>query len=370
MIIGYDARPIVYRWTGMRTYTVNLVRQLKRIAPWHNYDLYFHGGQPDETAFSEPMSWRRASAPLGWWWTFFSVPAALRCDQADLFHADYIVPPLASCRTVVTIHDATSMMFLEPAPFKVRMITNILTFIAAHRSPFVITASESAGEDIVRLFRVPARKIVVTPYGVDPAFQPIPKEQARRMVRERYGIVGRFILTVNFFRPRKNMHRLIPAFTRLKRDGAAVDTLVLTGGATAAAREWLMRMVPADLADNVIFTGYVPDDDLPLLYSAASVFTFPSLYEGFGLPPLEAMACGTPVVCADASSLPEVVGDAGLLVSPRSVEALTDALRCVLEDASLSDRLIQRGLVRAREFTWERTAEQTLAVYNRVMDAP
>lgn len=367
MRIGYDARPVVSRWTGMRTYTVNLVRQMVRLAPTVEFRLYFHTGEPDEALPPRPnLRWQQVKAVNGWWWTLFQMPAALRKDGVVLFHADYIVPPLAPCPTVVTMHDAISAMFLEPSGLKMRMVTNLLSFISVQRSRFVLVPSESAKRDVARLFLVPLSKIVVTPYGVSETFRPIPKEFAKQKVAERFGVEGRFILTVNFFRPRKNAPVLAAAFRELRCRRVPVDWLVFTGVATDALKRHILQAA-GDVADRVVFTGYVADDALPFLYNAATVFAFPSRYEGFGLPVLEAMACGTPVVAGDAPAVNEIAGDAALLVPPNDWRALAEALGWVLTDGALAQTLRERGLTQAALFKWEQTAQLTLRVYERTM---
>ena len=367
MRVGYDARPIVYRWTGMRTYTLNLVRELLRIAPEFEAWLYFHKGEPDEALGKHPrLRWRAVRALTGWWWTFFQVPSVLRRDGVQIFHADYIVPPLAPCPTIVTMHDAISAMFIEPADLKTRVLTNTLTFLSLHRSVGILVPSESARYDVQRLFKVPARKIFVTPYGVSDMFRPIPKDLAKKRVAERFGIEGRFILTVNFFRPRKNAPILAAAFMELKRRRAPVDKLVFVGAASETLRLTILKAAK-EHANEVVFTGYLPDEWLPTFYSAADVFAFPSRYEGFGLPVLEAMACGTPVVAGDAPAVNEIVGDAALLVPPNDWRRLAEALERVLTDALLAERLRQKGLSLAASYAWSRTAALTYRVYQAAL---
>lgn len=367
MRVGYDARPIVFRWTGMRTYTVNLVQKLGRIVPHLEAWLYFHAGEPDAALPPKPnLRWRQVSALSGWWWTIFQVPAALRLDGIDLFHADYIVPPLAPCPTVVTMHDAISAMFLEPSDLKTRTVTNALTFVSVQRSKFVLVPSESAKRDVSRLFKVPLRKIVVTPYGVSEQFRPLPKQKAKELVAERFGISGRFILTVNFFRPRKNAPVLAEAFRELRRRKVPVDRLVFAGATPEPLKQRILEAA-GEVKECILFTGYVPDEFLSLLYNAADVFAFPSRYEGFGLPVLEAMACGIPTVAGDAPAVSELARDAALLVPPNDWKALADTLEKVLTDENLSQNLIEQGLKRAKRFTWERTAQLTLLVYEAAL---
>lgn len=363
MHVGYDARPIVSRWTGMRTYAVNLIYELLQWAKTLELRLYFHTGEPDNSLLPRlNLRWRRVQAINGWWWTLFQIPVALHLDKIDLFHAEYIVPPLSPCPTVVTMHDAISAMFLEPSGLKVRIVTNLLSFISLQRSRFVLVPSESAKKDVARLFRVNPRKIVVTPYGVSERFRPLPKEVAKQRVAERFGVEGRFILTVNFFRPRKNAPLLAAAFRHLRRRSAPVDWLVFVGVATEPLKGKILKAA-GEVADRVVFTGYVSDDDLPILYNAADVFAFPSRYEGFGLPVLEAMACGTPVVAGDAPAVNEFAKSAAILIPPNDWRLLAEAIERVLVDKSCAESLRQKGLKLAANYTWARTASLTWRVY-------
>jgi len=365
--IGFDARPVVARWTGMRTYTGRLVRELVKMAPELEVWLYFHLGEAEEGLFSHPrLRWRKVAAPFVWWWTFFQLPAVLRREGIALFHADYIVPPFAPCPTIVTMHDAISAMFLEPSGLRTRLVTNLLSLLSVHRSRFVLVPSESARRDVARLFRVAEEKIVVTPYGVSEEFRPLQKEEARQRVARRWGIKGRFVLTVNFFRPRKNAPILAAAFRELRRRKVPIDWLVFVGVAPETLKRCLCQ-VAAEAADRLLFTGYVSDEALPLLYNAAEVFAFPSRYEGFGLPVLEAMACGTPVVAGDAPAVNEIVGDAALLVPPNDWRRLAEALERVLTDALLAERLRQKGLSLAASYSWSRTAALTYRVYQAAL---
>lgn len=368
--IGYDARPIVSRWTGMRTYAVNLLRELVQLKPKANFRLYFHIGEPDTTLLLCPnLYWKQVRAISGWWWTMFQMPATLRLDKIDLFHAEYIVPPLSTCPSIVTMHDAISAMFLEPSGLKARIVTNLLSFISLQKARFVLVPSESAKRDVARLFKVPLWKIFVTPYGVSESFRPLPKEIAKGKVYERFGINGRFILTVNFFRPRKNAPLLAAAFRQLHRRFVPVDWLVLVGATTEGLKKQILQAA-GEASDRIVFTGYVNDDDLPFLYSASDVFAFPSCYEGFGLPVLEAMACGSPVVAGDAPAVNEFARPAAILVPPKDWKSLAEALEQVLVNENLAESLRQKGLKLASHFTWSRTASLTWQVYQKAISNP
>jgi len=365
--IGYDARPAAMRWTGMRTYMLNLVSELAK--QFTNYEamLYYH---PCDVADLMPLpdraKWVPLRAPSGWWWTLFQVTAAARRDGIGLFHAEYIVPPLCTCPTAVTMHDAISAMFIEPSSVKTRIITNALSFVSLHRSRVVLVPSNSAKRDVVRLFKVNPKKVFVTPYGVSAHLKPMEKAAAKRELYRLLGIRGRFILTVNFFRPRKNAHVLARAFRRLIQNGAPVDWLVLTGASSEYMKQLLMK-VAGEAANRLVFTGYVSDEMLSILYSAADVFAFPSRYEGFGLPVLEAMACGTPVVAGDAPAVNEFARNAALLVNPNDWREVAEAIERVLTDDELSHRLVRAGLEVANTYTWERTAELTMQAYEAAL---
>ncbi|MCX7968831.1 MAG: glycosyltransferase family 4 protein [Armatimonadetes bacterium] len=370
MRIGYDARPIVLFRTGMRTYSVNLIRELAESE--HDFEalLYFCEGNPDSALIGiEKVKWRKVSAPFGWWWTIFQLPAVVGKDRVAIFHAEYSVPPLVSCPTIVTVHDAISAMFLEPADLKTRVITNAFTLLAVHRSRFVLTPSESAKRDVAQRFFVPKGKIVVTPYGVSGNFKPVPKGKAKRQISERFGIEGRFVLTVNFSRPRKNAHILAKAFRELVARKVPVNWLVFAGVCPESVKKLILKMA-GDASERVIFTGFVHDDDLPVLYSAADVFAFPSRYEGFGLPVLEAMACGTPVVAGDAPAVNEFAKPAAILVPPNDWKSLAEAIEQVLVNENLAESLRQKGLKLASNYTWARTASLTWQVYQKTISNP
>src|SRR5262249_42286431 len=233
-----------------------------------------------------------------------------------------------------------------------------------------IADSDATRRDLLRYYRVAPQKVRAVPLGVEPAFRPVELEAARALAAERYGLTSPFLLFVGTLEPRKNLRALLEAYRRLLSSHTGEgDAPTL---AVAGARGWWYRDLyrlarELGLDGRVRFLGRVPDADLPPLYSAAAAFVYPSLYEGFGLPPLEALACGTPVVCSDRSSLPEVVGDAGLLVDPTQPAALAGALARILDDPALRQELRGRGLERAARYTWARTAAETVQVYEQAL---
>jgi glycosyltransferase involved in cell wall biosynthesis len=226
--------------------------------------------------------------------------------------------------------------------------------------------SESTRQDAIRVLGISPEKIAATQLGVDPAFRPINDTATKRKVAKKYDLPERFILYVGLLEPRKNLPMLIRAYKRLI-DGSENFKLVLVGRYGWRYEELLRQINNLDLEGMVHFTGYVSQEDLPLVYNLSSLFVYPTLYEGFGLPALEAMACGVPVITTDVSSLPEIVGEAGILVPVNNVEALYGAMIAVLGDEDLRRKMINKGIQRAAKFTWEQTAKLTFQVYQQVM---
>jgi glycosyltransferase involved in cell wall biosynthesis len=291
--------------------------------------------------------------------------------RVDLFHEpDFVLPPtLPRTPTVLTVHDLTFIRDAESALPKLRRYLNRVVPRSVARATHVLADSKATKNDLVEFFHTSAEKITVLYGGVDARFAPVRDPERLAAVRARCGIgPGPFILGLGTLQPRKNYLRLIRAYSRL-RPLASDLSLIIVGG-----KGWLYDSIFAEvqqlgLEGCVIFPGFVDDEDLPALYSAAAVFAFPSLYEGFGLPVLEAMACGTPVVTSNTSSLIEVGGDAALLIEPASVDAIADAMRRILEDADLRRQLVQRGFQQARRFTWDKAASQLKEIYERIGSA-
>ncbi len=369
MRIAIDARKL--RDYGIGTYVRNLLRHLARIDDSSEFIVLCRQADcasvnglganfravPEKAA---PYSVREQ----------LSVPMDLRREHVDLFHAPhYVLPPLARCRSVVTIHDCIHLRFPQYLPNRVAYAyARGSLWIATHRSDRVLTVSEASKRDILRYFRVPDKKIDVIYNAIDERFGQAPAPEEIERVRERYQLDGPFILYAGNIKPHKNLERLIEAFHSLRRGGGFDDVRLLIIGDEISKYATLRRAVHRHkLHKHVRFFGFVPDETLASLYRLASVFVFPSLYEGFGLPPLEAMASGTPVITSNVSSLPEVVGDAALLIDPYEPESIAEAMRRVLTDGSLRDQLRERGFARAREFSWDRSVRRVREIYDEVL---
>jgi glycosyltransferase involved in cell wall biosynthesis len=284
-----------------------------------------------------------------------------------LLAPDFVAPPAARARTVVTVHDLSYLTVPQYADPGLRRYLTAAVPRSLRRAAHVVAVSEATRRDIIAHLGLPPARVTTVYNGVDPRFRPL-DPTARAAARARLGLPERFILTVGTIEPRKNHLGLLRAFARLAADQP--DLALLIGG----RRGWLDAPIFAEaarlgLGERVRFLGPVPDADLPALLGTAGVFAFPSWYEGFGLPPLEAMACGAPVVASNASSLPEVVGEAGLLVDPGDVPALADALARALTDAALRAELTRRGPAQAARFTWAATARRLLEVFRLALAA-
>jgi glycosyltransferase involved in cell wall biosynthesis len=274
-----------------------------------------------------------------------------------------VLPPLVPCRSVVTIHDCIHLMFPQYLPNRAAYAyAKAAMWGAARRSDVIITVSEASKRDIQRFFNVPAHKIVVVYNAIDERFWVTPAEEDVARVRERYQLDHRFVLYVGNIKPHKNLVRLIEAFDELRKQDDGLKLLII--GDEISKLPALRRAVHHHkLHKHVRFLGYLSDETLGILYRLAAVFAFPSLYEGFGLPPLEAMASGTPVVTSNLSSLPEVTAGAAELVDPYDVTSIGNGLRRVLESPALAAEMSRKGLLRAREFSWERSVATTRQVY-------
>lgn len=358
---------------GIGTYIRNLLRHLARLDRDTEFVLFCRPedyanvrelgsnfrGVPERSA---PYSLREQ----------LSLPWLARREKADVYHAPhYVLPALTPGRSVVTIHDCIHLMFPEYLPYH-RLGTicaRAMMYSATHRADRILTVSESSKRDILRFFQVRPEKIAVIYNATDEHFRIPPTEDAVARVRERYQLQDPFVLYVGNVKPHKNVERLIEAFALVRRRRMDGLKLVIIGDEISKFQTLRRAVLKHKLHKHVRFLGFVPDGTLSVLYRLASVFVFPSLYEGFGLPPLEAMACGAPVITSNVSSLPEVMGGAALLVDPYSAESIAEAIGRVLSDPVLAAELRAKGLARAQDFSWEQSAARTLEIYREVADA-
>jgi glycosyltransferase involved in cell wall biosynthesis len=366
--IAIDARKL--HDYGIGTYVRNLVREFAAEDSPEHYVLIC---QPRDEAFVrslgprfEPFVDGSANYSVR---ELFSVPLDLRRARVHLFHSPhYVISPLVSCPVVATIHDCIHLRFPQYLPNRAAH-AYARTFMAmgARKARRVITVSQASKEDIQHYLHTPADKIDVIHNGLDQRFLGAADHDEVARVRDRFLLNAPFILYAGNIKPHKNVERLIEAFAIMRRSGHE-DVKLLIIGDELSKYPGLRRLVHRHhLHQHVRFLGFVPDGTLAALYRLARVFVFPSLYEGFGFPPLEAMASGTPVITSNVSSLPEVVGDAALMIDPLDAGALAAAMSRVLSDEALRTMLIARGRARVQAFSWTRAARDTRAVYRRVL---
>lgn len=368
--IAIDAHSVGTGLAGNETYATNLIESLAEIDRENLYTLYVtKRAAVERYAGRWPNFAVRRTLPHS---PLVRIPvtlsAELRRRPVDLLHVQFTAPPFAPCPVVSTVHDLSfehlPQTFKRRSWMQLRLTVRRTTRNAAH----IITPSEFSRRDVIETYRVAPERVTVTPEAAAPHFEPAPATEIER-VRNVYGIRGVYILAVGSIQPRKNLARLIRAYSDLRRarGGSKLPQLVLVGKQAWLYGETLRAIEEHGIRDATLLTGYVPEADLPALYSGALCFVYPSFFEGFGLPPLEAMRCATPVVTGDRTSLPEVVGDAGLLVDPFDTGAIKHAIERLIDDAALRADLSARGRRRALSFDWRDTARMTLQVYRRVI---
>jgi len=367
-LIGIDAsRATAAQRTGTETYSLHLIRELLALGKGHRFRLYFN--QPPAPGLFPDAAEMRVM-PFARLWTHARLSREMRTAAPDLlFVPSHVLPLLHPERCVVTIHDLGFYYYPEAHTLSQNLYLRWSTRYNARIATRVIADSIATRNDLLRYYRVPGERIEVVYPGRDEALGPVRDPEVLQDVRARYGLSEPYLLYVGTLHPRKNLVRLVQAFSAFTKAMAAGPAkpkaepqLVLAGQKGWLYEEILNQVRKLDLVDRVVFTGYVPDADLPAVLSGAVAFVFPSLYEGFGLPVLEAMACGTPVICSNVSSLPEVAGEAALQVDPLDVEALAEAIHWVISDAGLRATLVERGYEQVQRFSWQRCASQVLQV--------
>ncbi len=379
MTIYFDISAAVHRRAGLGRYAESLARAL--LAQSTNLPIYqstrfafFYNREagieplvglehvPAATVNLGYKPWRM----LVWLGQLGRVGFNRLLPGATLYHAtEHLLLPLRGVHTVLTVHDLIFRRYPRHHKRLNRWYLNATMPLFCRRADHIIAVSEQSKRDVIAAYGIPPEKITVVYEAADPRFCPQPAE-AVAAVRARYRLPERHLLFVGTIEPRKNLGRLLAAFERLHAAGLT-DALVIVGKRGWLYDDFFARLENSPAQGAVIFPGFVPDADLPAVYASAQALAFPSEFEGFGLPVLEAMACGTPVVCSNTSSLPEVAGDAALLIDPLDADALTDALRRVLTASDLAIDLRARGFAQAARFSWARAALETLAVYRRAM---
>lgn len=368
MVIGIDAHAIGSRSSGNETYYERLLQHLADLPTnGKRYVIYYtQAAAARRVPAREQFDLKRISPATPFWRIPIGFPLEFRKNRLDVFHAQHIIPPFCNCNVVATIPDIAYEHYPEFFSRFETLRSKALIRRSAERADHVITVSEYSKNDIARTYHIDPEKITVTHEGAGADFFPRDKGECQEEVGRKYSIHAPFLLYVGRLQERKNLRRLLSGYARLRTEGAE-EKLVLVG-----QKDWMLENIQSHveslgLQDSLKFTGYVPSQDLPVLYNAAEAFVYPSIFEGFGLPVIEAMACGAPVLTSFGSSLEEVAGNAAILVDPMSEESIARGLGRLVGDRDLRARLGAAGLARSASFSFKRAAEQTIEVYERVV---
>lgn len=371
--IAIDAHSVGTQLAGNETYATNLIEALAEVDPVNSYTLYvtrreamdrFAGRWPNFSVSRTLPHTPIVRIPL-------TLSAELRRNPVDVLHVQFTAPPFVPCPLVVSIHDLSFEHLPQTFKRRSRMQLRLTVRRSARRAARILALSESTRQDIIKTYGIPAERVTTIPLAAAAHFAPVTDEKELERVRHTYGITEDYILAVGSIQPRKNLTRLVFAYSRLRdeRRGVKLPKLVLVGKKAWLYGETLRAIEQSGVGNQILVTDYVSEADLPALYSGALCFVYPSYFEGFGLPPLEAMKCGTPVIVGDRTSLPEVVDDAALMVNPFDEAEILSALKSLIDNSDLRDKLRVKGLKRANDFNWLDTARRTLEVYKQVARA-
>jgi len=370
--IAIDAHSVGTKLGGNESYAINLIEALAQVDAVNDYTLFVTTAEAYDRFNQRWPNFKvrttRPHTPL------IRIPltlsAELRKNPVDVLHVQFTAPPFCPCPVVVSVHDLSFEHL--PQTFKRRSRTQLRLTVrhSARQAARVLSLSEHGKQDIISTYGIDSQRISAIPLAAPNHFARVTDATELQRVRHTYGIDGDYILSVGSIQPRKNLARLVRAYALLaeKLGKENVPKLVLAGKRAWLFDETLRSLEESGVKDSVILTGYVPEKDLPPLYSGAMCFVYPSFFEGFGLPPLEAMKCGAPVIVSNTTSLPEVVGDAAICVDPYDINAIAGALERVNTDSILREELSIKGQARARLFDWRDTALRTLDVYRQVVD--
>lgn len=371
MKIAIDARGINwYKGTGIGTYTDKVLSYLLKQDKESFYNIYWSGDNYNEFELGNTKI-IMASKKHHRFFEQNYFPSNIKDEKIDIFHVPQNGIGLNEnicCKKIITIHDLIPYLMPETVGkgYLLKFLKDIPKVLEL--SDGIITVSEWSKRDILKFFPIDENKIFVTPLAADSIYKPLNKNICKDFVASIYSINKPFILYVGGFSPRKNVKALISAFSKVYKDLNCDYELVIVGAKRDEGQVLNDLTNNLELASKILFTGYVPEEHLPILYNACEAFVYPSLYEGFGLPPLEAMSCGTPVITSNLSSIPEVVRDAGMLINPHNESELMEAMLNLLNNDNLKRLYSEKGFKRSLDFSWSKTAEKTLQAYKTVYD--
>ena len=371
MKIGIDGRAAKwYRGTGIGTYTYQLMKNISKIDSYNEY-LTFIPKESDlnlnknfKIEYVKDMSNNN-------FWEDIKIPNILSDFSMEIYHVPQNGVGLSNnvnCLKTITLHDIIPLKMPETVSDRYLKIFNDEMPSILENCDGIITVSEFSKNDISLEFNFPKEKIYVTPLAAEEIYKPMSKCKCRQLIEKKYSIKDKFILYVGGYSPRKNIIGIIEAFSKLNPKLRKDLKVVITGRKGLSYEIYKKRAEDLNVSDAIIFTDFIPLEDLPLFYNACEFLVYPSFYEGFGLPPLEAMACGTPVITSNITSIPEVCHDSAILVSPSDIDELSYSMERVLSDSLLRLTLLQRGLSTSSKYTWEKTARNTINAYEQIID--
>jgi glycosyltransferase involved in cell wall biosynthesis len=369
MRIAIDARGVNwYKGTGIGTYTENILKRIINIDSTNYFHIYW-SGENYEYYNRENSKIIMTSRKHHRFFQQNYFPTNIQKEKIDIYHVPQNGIGLCekiNCKKVITIHDLIPYVMPETVGrgYLLKFLKEVPYILEL--SDGIITVSEWSKKDILKFFPMDENKIYVTPLAADSKYRPLDKEQCQYVLEKKFNIKQPYILYIGGFSPRKNVRSLIMAFSTVLRELNKEHKLVIVGSLKDEGSSLKELSDRLNISSNIIFTGFVEEELLPVLYNGSEAFIYPSFYEGFGLPPLEAMSCGIPVITSNISSIPEVVGDAGILIDPYDTSNLMNALGVLLNDDNLKASLSKKGLEKSKEFSWEKTAEKTLDVYSQI----
>lgn len=372
MKIGIDGRAAKwYRGTGIGTYTYQLINSINKIDNINDYLVFL----PEKTALELGDNFKIQSVKANSdsnFWNEVRVENNFYNNNLDIYHVPQNGVGLSSnldCHKTITLHDIIPLRMPETVSDSYLNIFNNEIPKILDNCDGIITVSEFSKQDIAKGFNFPLDKIFVTHLAAEDIYKPLDKEKCKEIIKKDYGIKENFILYVGGFSPRKNITGLIEAYSLLSKNKRKNLKLIITGKKGISYEIYKKRAIELNVEDDVIFTGFIPLEKLPIFYNASSLLAYPSFYEGFGLPPLEAMACGTPVIASNVTSLPEICSDSVLLIDPHNIKELSNSIEEILTDKALRKKLISNGLLRSSTYSWNITAKRTLEAYKKIIES-
>ena len=371
MKIGIDGRAAKwYRGTGIGTYTHQLIMSLNDIDSTNDYLIFTPENKALNNLNDNFKIQKVDTIVKESFWDNVNIPNILSNSNMELYHVPQNGVGLSDnidCKKVITLHDIIPLRMPETVSDRYLRIFNDVMPNILKGCDGIITVSEFSKKDIAAEFNFPLDKIFVTPLAAEPIYKPMSKCGCKEKIRNKYGITSDFVLYVGGFSPRKNILGLIEAFSQIPKLERKGVKLVIIGKQGPSYDVYLNRAIELNIENDIIFTGFIELEDLPIFYNASEMLVYPSFYEGFGLPPIEAMACGTPVITSNVTSLPEVCFDSAILVDPKDTAELAYAIKRVLNDSLLVLTMVKKAITRSRSFSWENTAIDTINAYENIL---